>query len=248
MDYYVFARKVTLDDLKKFKYPNQKIGVIVHIENKKHEILLQQRGLKSRDENGLYEDIGGKFESSDKDFRFSIIRELKEEAGDKTNIDISYPKGIYHCFKNNINWLFIIFLGDYIDGDIKIMEPDKCIGYKFFKYADLIKSDLVTPSCKFLTKNIRKRIRLDVYRYKILKFQLAFEDYGDDTGDTPKLLLEIYAEIKKFNNQLNGIKIDDAIKESKIILNKFGNLLDLVGREKFIFYKDGDINYIWTNH
>jgi hypothetical protein len=99
-----------------------------------------------------------------------------------------------------------------------------------------------------LTKNIRKRIRLDVYRYKILKFQLAFEDYGDDTGDTPKLLLEIYAEIKKFNNQLNGIKIDDAIKESKIILNKFGNLLDLVGREKFIFYKDGDINYIWTNH
>ena len=38
------------------------------------------------------------------------------------------------------------------------MEPDKCVGYKFFKYDEAIKSDLVTDSCKYLIKQIRENI------------------------------------------------------------------------------------------
>lgn len=154
MKFYKLEHEVTVDDIEEFNYSNQKIGVIAHIENENGEILLQQRGAKSRDENGLFEDIGGKVESDDFDFKSAIKREIKEEAGDEVNIIIDNSCGIYHCFKNNINWIFVIYFGKYVSGEFKIMEPDKCLGYKFFKYEEAMKSDLVSESCKFLIKSL----------------------------------------------------------------------------------------------
>lgn len=52
---------------------------------------------------------------------------MKEEMGDEANVEISNSIGLYHVQRNNINWLFIIFYGKYINGEIKIMEPDKCL-------------------------------------------------------------------------------------------------------------------------
>lgn len=88
MTFYPIDHEVIFADIKKFEYPNQKVGVIAHIENDKGEILLQQRGVKSRDENGLYEDIGGKVDPDDITFKDAIIREIKEEAGDNINLII----------------------------------------------------------------------------------------------------------------------------------------------------------------
>lgn len=158
MNFYLLDHEATFEDLKNFNFPNQKVGVIAHIENKNGEILLQQRGEKSRDENGMYEDIGGKFDSEDKNFKSAIIREIKEEAGNKLNLIFDNSIGIYHCNKNNVNWIFIIYFVKYINGNIKIMEPDKCKNYHFFKYDEVMKSDLVTDSCKYLCKQIRENI------------------------------------------------------------------------------------------
>ena len=46
MEYYVLDHEATMDDIKRFNFPNQKLGVIVHIEDKSKKILLQQRGGK----------------------------------------------------------------------------------------------------------------------------------------------------------------------------------------------------------
>ena len=156
MIFYPIDHEATFEDIKKFDYPNQKMGVIAHIENNKGEILLQQRGVKSRDENGLYEDIGGKVDSGDVSFKSAIIRERKEEAGEDVHLEFSNSIGIYHCFKNNIHWIFVIYFVKYISGNIKIMEPDKCMGYHFFSYNEIITSNLVTESCKFLCKSIKE--------------------------------------------------------------------------------------------
>lgn len=156
MEYYILNHEATYEDLAKFNLPNQKIGVIAHIENLAGEILLQQRGVKSRDENGLYEEIGGKVEENDISFKDAMIREIKEEAGDDIDIVVSDSIGIYHIYKNNINWIFVIYFVKYIDGVIKIMEPEKCVDYHFFKYDEALASDLVTDSCKYLTKCIKK--------------------------------------------------------------------------------------------
>ena len=157
MEYYELNHEATLDDIKRFNYSNQKIGVIAHIEDNSGKILLQQRGIKSRDENGLYEDIGGEVEPEDLNFKSAIIREIKEEAGDEINLSINDSIAIYHCYKNNINWIMIIYFVKYIDGKIKIMEPEKCIGYKFFEFDELINSDNVSESCKYLSKKIKQK-------------------------------------------------------------------------------------------
>ena len=99
MDFYLLDHEATFEDLKKFNFSNQKVVVIAHIENSDGEILLQQRGEKSRDENGLYEDIGGKVDQEDISFKSAIIREIKEEAGDELNLVFSDSIGIYHCYK-----------------------------------------------------------------------------------------------------------------------------------------------------
>ncbi len=161
MDFYPINFEANFEDIDRFNYPNQKIGVIAHIENDKGKILLQQRGSNSRDENGLFEYIGGKVEPHDFTFYDAIIREIKEEAGDDIKLDFnSNSIGIYHCFKNNINWIFVIYFVKYISGDFKIMEPDKCVDYNFFSYEDAINSELVTESCKYLIKSIKNNSKL----------------------------------------------------------------------------------------
>ena len=156
MEYYRINHQIEKSDLNQFQYPNRKIGVIVHIVDESGRILLQQRGKKSRDENGLYEDVGGKLEEFDADFQSAIIREMEEEMGTEAIIEFEDPIGIYHVEKNGINWVFIIFYAKYAGGKIKIMEPDKCIGYKFFDYEEVLESNLVSESCKYLTKRIKE--------------------------------------------------------------------------------------------
>lgn len=154
MDYQKIKNENILELLKEYNYPNQKLGVIAHIENDNGEILLQQRGSKSRDYNFLYEDIGGKLEKEDNDFESAIIREIKEEVGNDLNFHVDNMIGIYHRENKDINWVFVVFFVKYISGEFKIIEKDKCLGYKFFTYDELMSSKSVTESCKFLSEQI----------------------------------------------------------------------------------------------
>ena len=156
MQFYPLDHEATIEDIQKFHYKNKKIGVIAHIINDKQEILLQQRGRESRDENNLYENIGGKVEKIDLNYKEAIIRELKEEAGDDLNLEIFDSIGIYYCHKKNNDWLFVIYLMKYISGNFKIMEPTKCEGYKFFSYEEAMESTRVTEGSKYLIKTLRK--------------------------------------------------------------------------------------------
>ena len=100
MEFYLIDHEATLEDIEKFHFPNQKVGVIAHIETLDGKVLLQQRGVKSRDENGLFEDIGGTLER---------------------------------------------------------LEPEKCIGYRFFQKEEALDSNLVTESCKFIIQKISEK-------------------------------------------------------------------------------------------
>ena len=153
MEYYKINGEI---DLSKFNYPNQHLAVIAHIINEDGAILLQKRGNMARDNAGIYEDVSGAVEEFDQDFTAAIKREIKEEIGDAAQITLR-KEGIYHLYKNDINWLFIIFLGTYYGGALKIMEPDKCLGYKFFTYEELEASPIVSESSKYLAKMIRRK-------------------------------------------------------------------------------------------
>lgn len=77
---------------------------------------------------------------------------MQEEMGNEVKIESLDFLGIYHCFKHNINRIFVIFKGKYIDGNINVMESEKCMGYKFFSYEEVMNSNLVSKGCKFLIK------------------------------------------------------------------------------------------------
>ena len=84
--------------------------------------------------------------------------------------------------------------------------------------------------------------------YRIFKLDLAFESYQDDKQDTSMPLFdEIIDDVNNYRRTRVDNSIDKRIELSDKILDKYNKLLDIVGRENFIFYDDGDINYIWKN-
>lgn len=159
MEFYLIDHEATVEDIEKFHFSNQKVGVIAHIETLDGKVLLQQRGIKSRDENGLFEDIGGKVEDTDKTFRDAMIREISEEVGNNIQYELGQSIGIGHWQKGDINWIFIIYPVLYISGTLERLESEKCIGYRFFQKEEALDSNLVTESCKFIIKEILKNKR-----------------------------------------------------------------------------------------
>ena len=93
-----------------------------------------------------------------------------------------------------------------------------------------------------------KEEKLKDNEYRIFKLDLAFEDYQDDKQDTSMPLFdEIIHDVNNYRRTKVDCSIDKRIELSDKILNKYNKLLDIVGRENFTFYDDGDINYIWMD-
>ena len=158
MEYEVINENVSIEDLKTYNYDNIGFAVLVHIEDEFGNILLQQRGSKARDDDKMYTEVGGGYEDFDNSFDEAIKREMAEEMGTKVVLEDLHPIGINHLFKNNINWIFVVYFAKYKGGNIQIMEKDKCLGYKFFTYEELMESDEVTKFCKFRSMHIKKQL------------------------------------------------------------------------------------------
>lgn len=91
--------------------------------------------------------------------------------------------------------------------------------------------------------NIEDELKKNLY--KLFKLDLAFESYMDDTNDDNFLLNEIIMERNNFMKEQKSKNIEEQYKLTTEMLKKYNNILDIVGRDNFIFYDDGDINYIW---
>lgn len=82
----------------------------------------------------------------------------------------------------------------------------------------------------------------------ILSRQLAFESYQDDTGNNIDLLDKAYEDLAQFRKEKDKFSDSEKLRLSKEILEKLDNVLDIIGKDNFIFYDDNTINYIWKNH
>ena len=83
--------------------------------------------------------------------------------------------------------------------------------------------------------------------YKNFRSFLALENY-DDLEKNPipydKSVSNKYCEL---THQKDKMTEEELIKEYSLIAKKFDEILDKIGREKFIFYDDGDVEFIWEN-
>ena len=128
---------------KNIKLPDFRTAVIALFVDKDDNIILQRRGVKSRDEHHKLEDIGGACEEGDKTFKDALKREILEEAGEEIDYDIADFIGAVLIRKYDIrssdyvNWLFMLYKCIYKSGEFKIAEKDKCEGYEKYKYEDI---------------------------------------------------------------------------------------------------------------
>lgn len=95
---------------------------------------------------------------------------------------------------------------------------------------------------------MRRKTEFEKNMSKILYMQLAFEDYCDNTGNEPELYIKINEKTKQLREQKNQLDENTKIKISLDILEQYEDLLNIVGKEKFIFYKDGSIEYKWEDN
>ena len=72
-----------------------KTCVICFVFDKDNNLILNRRGPGARDEVGMLQAIGGSVNNSDVDFRSAMVRELKEEAGDKADIELGNFLGAF---------------------------------------------------------------------------------------------------------------------------------------------------------
>ena len=78
-----------------------------------------------------------------------------------------------------------------------------------------------------------------------LGYQLALEDYTDDTQEEIKFLNETWKRQGLLRKNRDNWSLEKQIQEAKIIQEDFQQVVNEIGKEHFTFYEDGDINYIW---
>jgi hypothetical protein len=87
--------------------------------------------------------------------------------------------------------------------------------------------------------------KLKKMRCKLLSMQLALENYEDDNGTKTSLIEEGHIALGKFRDECLSMSSEEQLKKANDIIKIYNKAFDLIGRDNFIFYDDGDINYIW---
>lgn len=76
---------------------------------------------------------------------------------------------------------------------------------------------------------------------------LALENYEDNTGCNSKIIEDAWDLLSQYRKTKDSLSITERIEFTKKISEKFDLVIDEIGKEKFVFYDDGVINYIWKS-
>lgn len=125
-----------------------KVAVIVYAFDEDNRIIFQRRGPGCRDERFKLETIGGRVKEDDIDFRSALYREIVEEVGNEANIEIeefitsTYAKTYDTRNNKEQAWVYLAYKGKLKSGELKIAEPDKCLGYEKYKIGKVDENEL----------------------------------------------------------------------------------------------------------
>ncbi len=81
----------------------------------------------------------------------------------------------------------------------------------------------------------------------IFRISLALEDYQDHTNKNNDLINEAFELVNYFNTIKDDLSKEEKLKKSNELLLKLDYVFNIIGKEKFIFYNDGDVNYKWDD-
>lgn len=138
------------EELKKYQEISKdyEVAVILCAFDKDNKIIFQRRGLGCRDERLKLETIGGRVKENDSCFRNALNREILEEVGEEADIEIEeFVTATYGVtFDNRYNkeqaWVYLVYKGSLNNEELKIKEPDKCLGYERYKIGQVDENEL----------------------------------------------------------------------------------------------------------
>lgn len=124
------------------------VAVIIYVFDRENKIIFQRRGLGCRDERLKLETIGGRVKDSDINFKSALNREITEEVGGDADIEIeefiisTYAKTFDNRYNKEQDWIYLVYKGSLKSGELKIEEPDKCLGYERYKIGEVNENEL----------------------------------------------------------------------------------------------------------
>lgn len=113
-----------------------KVATVCFIFDKDDNLILHRRGPGARDAIGKLQAIGGSVNNNDIDFRCSLARELREEAGKEANIRVDGFVGALLDGKVDrysgeyVDWIILAYYGTLVSGELINSEPERCIGFE----------------------------------------------------------------------------------------------------------------------
>ncbi len=138
------------------------VAVIVYAFDQNNKIIFQRRGLGCRDEQLKLETIGGRVKESDINFRQALQRELIEEVGADADIELeefiisTYAKTFDVRSNKEQDWIYLVYKGILKSGELKIEEPNKCLGYEKYKIGE-VDEDELSIGAKEIYKIVSKK-------------------------------------------------------------------------------------------
>lgn len=99
-----------------------------------------------------------------------------------------------------------------------------------------------TGKCWSTEENFDKYCAL---RRKYYKTQLALEAYCDNTKDKTIYTHPSFEILKQLRANFKTLAEKDILEMSQQVVDGFSELVNKIGKDKFVVYDDGDINYIW---
>ena len=92
-------------------------------------------------------------------------------------------------------------------------------------------------------KNLQKKFKEN--SYLIFRFQLAIENYQAENDLRLDKLDEFNTILKEIRQNGLNYSEKEIVEKTNLCVILKEKILDKIGRENFIFYDDGDLNYLW---
>ena len=131
------------------------VGTGAMIFNEEGKVFLAKRGPKARNEIGKWEFPGGSVEFGET-CENAVVREVKEEFGIDIKV-IEFLEVVNHILpEEKQHWVSPSFVAKHIGGIPKIIEPQKCFGFKWIKIGEINPDELSCASRSNYQKFIKK--------------------------------------------------------------------------------------------
>ncbi len=121
------------------------VGVGAVIYNNDGLFFLAQRGKGTRNEHFKWEFPGGGLEYGEL-LRESIVREVNEEFGMHIQVEKLLDVVDHIIPEEKQHWVSPSYLCKYIDGNPRILEPEKCEAFGWFTLEQIEKMDISIAS------------------------------------------------------------------------------------------------------